>query len=369
MKQKLLFLHLWKSAGTSLHDFFRSILPGYRVVSAENRVLAEAWLANHSGVGGHFLFEHVAASLTRDEVFSVTVLRDPVQRVISQFHFNRLHIDQALTVSEGDSLKEALLRSIDRGTREQFSLLANTQVAVLAGAARTSMDPEERFGAALENLHCFTCVGQTEHLEAFGNIISARFGVTPSPPIRRLNARSEQSCSDVVPEDVLSLVKEANRLDARLWEMAGKIEIAKAPVLTKENAWVRFGNGDATIGHLHVLVKPIEGVVEIDVEVNVSAPGCYTFGFRFVDDLGATLFGTTLAMLGIPLGGVVGSENVRITCDFSGVAGGDYTLDVSLNDEWSVCDAWNAVDRICWQRAPEKLQVGCMVIGARAERL
>jgi sulfotransferase famil protein len=88
--RQLCFMHIGKTAGTSVQQalfeamqgtaIFHDSLPNFDSVSAVE-------LAINDLVAGHFMLQHVAK--LRPDRFLMAFLRDPVERVISNYHFLR----------------------------------------------------------------------------------------------------------------------------------------------------------------------------------------------------------------------------------------------------------------------------------------
>ena len=338
------FIHLWKTGGTSLHSFFRAVLPGYQLVEAGARTRAGGWLHGSPHIGGHFLWEQVD-DLTFGRATTAVVLRDPVERTLSQFAFNRRHGgDFAHHLKVQSSLESALRRVIDRGANEQLCLLSNLQTGVLAGPARGSADPRERLGAAKEHLARVTHVGLTERLAEFGATVAAGVGRMQAPVVPFENRTGERPTGQDLSPETRTLLLEANRLDQELYHFAaGRPHVAGGASIAGDHpkpqaggsAINSYGNGSCRFESVAAEISP-DGLI-IRSRLHAVEAGHYNAGFLLVDALGVALCGTNTAALGADLQLQAGDRReVQFTVPVS-LAAGRYVIFSEVADEFSVC--------------------------------
>lgn len=366
--RRLLFVHLWKTAGTSVHRVFGDLVEGYRVVSAENRLPVEAWLASHPGVGGHFLWEHVTGAIqTVSDLVSCVVLREPIARTLSHFYFNRTANASRLGMIATTALEDVLTRSIERGARETFSLVSNLQTAVLAGAARSSADMNERLEAALENLARFSVVGTTEDLPRWLQDVATQLGkgITKAPPIPRLNSQTYSVRRDELPKSTRTLLQVANALDLELYRrVAARFVTPAASSLVEAkargiSAFSNHGNRDCEVRSVDLTIQAPEAFATLHVHGTALRPGRYMVGMKLLHPLGFTLFGTTNEALGSPLpDGLTGPFGVTFRLDLQYLAAGEYIIDVGINDEFSVCAMCHDGARLHWSGSVRRTSLG-----------
>ena len=92
LSRPIVFLHITKTAGTSIVHFFRKYMQPDSICShgdflqmASSREQRQELLKSYQFVSGHFGYDEVAALIP--EAYSFTFLRDPVDRVLSFYQF------------------------------------------------------------------------------------------------------------------------------------------------------------------------------------------------------------------------------------------------------------------------------------------
>lgn len=92
LSRQVVFLHIAKTAGTSIVHFFRKHMQSELICShgdflhlAPSREQRQLLLKTYQFVSGHFGYDEVATLLP--EAYSFTFLRDPVDRVLSFYQF------------------------------------------------------------------------------------------------------------------------------------------------------------------------------------------------------------------------------------------------------------------------------------------
>jgi galactose-3-O-sulfotransferase len=222
--RQLCFLHIGKTAGTSLQHalfevasdvaIFHDSLSGFDSVSATE-------LALNDVVIGHFTYQHVRKM--RPARFLMTFLRDPVDRVVSNYHFLR-------TNSPVSNYSEAALRAACSLALKDFLLCRdpnvrmvteNFQTKVLAFDFRPNhLEPPMR-GALRENaernLATFDFIGITEYFDDSLRVLSEMLGVELS--VKKLNVNPDRPGSPPSAEE-LDIARSLNRLDLGLYDKA-----------------------------------------------------------------------------------------------------------------------------------------------------
>ncbi|WP_267222257.1 Wzt carbohydrate-binding domain-containing protein [Dyella silvae] len=175
-KIKLLHLHLPKTGGTALRRFFVDQL-GEESVSPplQGMMLEEALLQwrDTAVISGHFIARQ--ADIIPPERLAVTVLRDPVDRFLSEYFYNKFDVDNLLV--------DACQRAGDLETYiEHLSQVpANapmTQMEMLyplGTTAQTRLSTDEKFSASKIAIDQFALVGVQEEMEDFCSMLCAKF--------------------------------------------------------------------------------------------------------------------------------------------------------------------------------------------------
>jgi hypothetical protein len=221
--RQLCFLHIGKTAGTSVQHALFETMHGTAILheSLQNfDMVSAAEIAINDLVIGHFCYQHVAK--LRADRFLMTFLRDPVERVISNYHFLRsgspiskysrraISAAKALTLSEFLRCDEPSVRMVTE----------NFQAKALAFDIR----PEHRSAIgdlhsdAARNLSAFDFVGIVEYFTE--SIMALSDAIGREVPVKTLNAtEGRSSASPVAPAD-LDLIRRLNAVDIALYTAA-----------------------------------------------------------------------------------------------------------------------------------------------------
>lgn len=223
-----IFLHIHKTAGTTLHRVIERQYRPEQIWTLDGEhflddllALSEAQRAHIRLLRGHMIFglhEYMPGSTTY-----FTLLREPVERVISFFYFirrNPHHYHFAPITSRDLNLKQFL-------ELRQNNMMDNGQTRMLAGAQQyeylVGECTPELLEAAKRNLReNFSVVGLMERFDetllllkqayGWGNLRYVRQNVTGSRPLQ----------ADLPPA-TLDLVAECNQLDLELYEYASTL--------------------------------------------------------------------------------------------------------------------------------------------------
>lgn len=221
----LIFVHMFKAGGTSLRRIIRSQFPAKAKVwqSIGKPEELAAWLAlsqderdQHDLLMAH---EHYGLhqSLTRNATY-LTMLRDPVDRILSFFYFvkrTKTHYLYRHGFTDDTTLEEFI-------TRRNLEL-DNVQTRLLVPHSEGSIDfgaVDERLSRiALANLNKIERVGILERMDDFLDLLNVVEGwnVSAAPVMNRTEKRpgvEEHS------EAVIARIREMNAYDVRLYEAA-----------------------------------------------------------------------------------------------------------------------------------------------------
>ena len=184
LSRKVVFLHIAKTAGTSIVHFFRQRLPADAICShgdflgfARQRQEFLQQLGQYQFISGHFGFDDVAPLLP--QAYSFTFLRDPVDRVLSLYKFC-MHEDMQRQFAVARAANELGLEGfLVSRLPEVCEMLDNQQTWQLARnywrqdrAALAHLSPDELFELASAHLQQFSHVGLTETFdEDFSRIL------------------------------------------------------------------------------------------------------------------------------------------------------------------------------------------------------
>jgi Sulfotransferase family len=226
--KKILFLHIPKTAGTSLREIVRRNYPGDRCVFVYS--LEPAYLQTlqrdverAEAVFGHFSFGF--HDLFGVEARYVTVLRNPIDRVVSFFRHEAKHDDNEYyrQIADGMTLKD-LLRS------EQCHQVNNHMVRIITGHTDFSTTHDVRLLRQAEaNLEShFDAVGIAEQMDRTVELIGGRLGWprrslgwARRSKVERLNVDLD-SPSFVLDESTRAEIERFNTLDLELYRGAAR---------------------------------------------------------------------------------------------------------------------------------------------------
>lgn len=238
-----IFTHIPKCGGTSFRKFVFSnavasgvkeeliYIPGFSNIPNENNLdqiqgeRAEAFainkltvLADHTPYNGQ-----LRLGVRMPRAFRCTILRDPVERFMSHYNFfyRKLGYEDCKDIHLNDLDQEKLDDLLGR--------LSNVQVKFIAGyndlGEREKRPMNKLFFIAKYNLnYCFHEVGVLEDMEYFIERLNGHkdlfMNFEGSVGHMNVNRKSDDT---PVREDLLERIKNANRFDQRLYNIACKI--------------------------------------------------------------------------------------------------------------------------------------------------
>lgn len=220
--EALIFLHVPKSAGTTLNRLIEWEYPLFEMYSVDPVLFrwarARLWRLPQRRLRKFRVFKgHMAFGLHKrlaQPATYITVMRGAVERVISAYYFMsnyRLHPNYWRFRRKGWTLEDFV----------QHSPRENVQTKMIAGANYDLPCTEETLAEAKENLCHFSVIGLTERFEESLALMKLRFGwklesycnfnVTPIRPAKR-----------DLPQATLDLIAEKNRFDIELYDCVAK---------------------------------------------------------------------------------------------------------------------------------------------------
>jgi len=217
----LAFVHIPKTAGTTIsYVMWRQFRPGEAIDldAATVEAAKQRWIAMGAEqcarvrcIRGHMPFDKELFAPRPARFF--TVLRDPVQRVVSEYYYN-LTSPKRLFYSQ-------LVRS--RMTLDQFvrselgAQIHNAQTGMLAGG-RTDKSPRELLDLAIANLRHMALVGITERLDGTLLLCRAVLGWRHVFYAHANWTRGRPRLEAISPA-TLAAIEEANALDRELYRV------------------------------------------------------------------------------------------------------------------------------------------------------
>jgi hypothetical protein len=179
----VLFVHIAKTAGSSVNDFLRSKVSGNSYLHVES---TPNWnsiqFSGEHFISGHLTYSEFKNKLNADRYFKVVTLRNPVDHIISHISWIRKIADDIArfeahpTYIQNLSLKlkntdlsnpEELRETISSFTVQEIALLDNAQTRYLRDNAGNRPVNSSDVSSAIKNSKLFDVVGCSENLDDF----------------------------------------------------------------------------------------------------------------------------------------------------------------------------------------------------------
>lgn len=244
--RRLVFLHLPKTGGTTLdHHFAKAFAPEEICPkNAELHLMPPEELARYRYFSGHFVYDQLR--FIPGPIFTVTVLRNPVERVISNYYFLKRHTEAHLAshpIPAAELARQCpdLLTFLRRPELEIRFLIENTMARQLAGRVHVAegggylfrsagraipMSELEIIHRAAGNLLATDVVGFTHDLASVYARVALSFDMPQYVVLGRLNTRSETSASletiaeEPVTEEARRELQRLTNLDRAIYRLA-----------------------------------------------------------------------------------------------------------------------------------------------------
>ncbi len=220
-KAKLFFLHIPKTAGTTLHsiiirNYTKDNLYTWNAIRFPNALLEldKNKREKISVFKGHFPYG-VHTLLTQQDIAYFTLLRNPTDRVIS--HYNQLirspnhHFYQ-----EWAKHQYTLLQLLENG---KLIYLNNMMVRMISGKLNEPWDEinDAHLHLAIQNLEMhFPIVGIQEQFDEFLLLLCQQYGWR-FPYYRKQQVLKKTSASYIPDENTRLAIKQHNQLDEKLY--------------------------------------------------------------------------------------------------------------------------------------------------------
>lgn len=217
------FCHIPKTGGTSIHQFIADICGAQSTsenVDSENYSTAVRGLARYAAIVGHFWFRP-GETLDRDRL-NITVLRHPIDRVLSHFYFFR-RLDPTIHPNAPERSMD-LRAYVESDLPSVLGATSNFQTRMLAplGLESTVTNPsdDELLSAAHRAVDSFDLVGVFPELEDTATCIAYLAKRSMRSPVPRENVSLGRPRIDDIPDEVFKRLEYLNRLDIELYSYA-----------------------------------------------------------------------------------------------------------------------------------------------------
>jgi hypothetical protein len=228
LKNRIIHLHVPKTAGTALRSAF------HRRFQGKLRIFGE-WSENkYDGINPEdydFYSGHIGfATATRLQGDVVTVLRHPVDRFISVYHFwrqlHRTGNEKSVNTELASkySLEDFVAITDQIGMIEEFQNRCTFQLAYGTSIAQRKklrldgLNDDAIFKMAVENLNKIKVVGIQEQLGKFAKAICDTFDVTLDIP--KVNVTTDRPEVSSIPVSTLRRIQAWLYMDLELYQEA-----------------------------------------------------------------------------------------------------------------------------------------------------
>ncbi|MEJ1365047.1 MAG: sulfotransferase family 2 domain-containing protein [Candidatus Sedimenticola sp. (ex Thyasira tokunagai)] len=240
-----LFLHIQKTAGTSIVDLARQYYGESITSHGECWGLPPEQFRRVGFVSGHLGYDYTRHLI--GQRFAFTFLREPAERILSMYYFCR-----SRDPAEFDIYRKAhemdLLRFLEAGLSEPFMkmLLWNNQVWQLAHGY-THLDDRriddfteaELLRLAKEHIAEFSYVGFTETFADDARVVLKALGIPKPKEMPVSNAIPMRPRAAEQPLEVKAMLDKLTELDRQLYDYAWKqFSVARRK---KNGGWWRWG--------------------------------------------------------------------------------------------------------------------------------
>ena len=221
--EALIFLHVPKSAGTTLNRLIEWEYPLFQMYSVDPVLfrwsrarlfrLPQRRLKRFRVFKGHMPFG--LHEILPQPATYITVMRGAVERVISAYYFMSnymLHPNYWKFRRDGWTLEDFV----------RLSPRENVQTKMIAGADYDAPCTAEILAKAKENLQYFSVVGLTERFEESLALMKLRFD-WKLESYSSFNVTRRRLRKHDLPQSTLDLITERNRFDIELYGCAAKI--------------------------------------------------------------------------------------------------------------------------------------------------
>lgn len=244
--RKLVFLHIPKTGGTTLHHHFSRHFAPEEICPERFSNLAAIppeRMARYRYFSGHFNFDEL--HLIPGPRYVVTVLRDPIERILSTYYFWKRHKPEVVEAQglQGPAVARAgdLAAFLGSNDPAVTDAIDNTMARYLAGRVNVAHDGGYRYVVAnagmqvteLQVMHRATAhllaldyFGFTAHLNEVYGRVSLVFGMPQLSQLGRMNAREEITDAlgpaeeeEVTPE-LMAKLRGLTMLDRELYRLA-----------------------------------------------------------------------------------------------------------------------------------------------------
>lgn len=376
---RILHFHLPKTAGVALRTYLAKQVGAERVSSGTNNMrMSDALVRwrNFDVISGHFSLRH-GDQLPKDR-HCITVLREPIDRFLSEFFFHKNDNPDRLIDSEIRMMDLDAYLDFLSNQETPVRLLQVEMLYPLGTSSRASLSREEELSAAIRALDGFDRVGVHSDLDDLSAMLEADFS-WPAMPMERVNVTSSRLCKDALPPHQQRILRRLFESESELYQQArerflhdrrasirSSLVMPGGDVLQSSESMVSklapdsaqpaaaprdFGDGRCVIKHVVVRGEAsgdhrVMAGEMMDISVTFEAIETIdqlTLGLAIRDGLGGLVFGTNSKLLGDVYEVSPGECVAHIRMLNRMVEQGSYSVDLSLTrdgGQYEGCYHW-----------------------------
>lgn len=233
--RRIAFFHTPKCGGTSVHKWLATAFGGpagldpiaaeaaARKIGTTGLEFREALLAyfvqrsDARFISGHYSYSGRAFAGHEGEFDLITILRNPIDRLLSQYYYNRFR-DQRNHFPIDSELSDWLQTSQARAAGTVFTKMFVGDVAVAKEFDKRGSDTRAAVSSAIANLGRFTIVGTLEDLNGFENEIKSRYGIRSSIGHLRKSPKAGYPKFTDQPMSIQDRIRELCEEDMEIYE-------------------------------------------------------------------------------------------------------------------------------------------------------
>ena len=209
-RHTLIFVHIPKCGGTSLHRTLEEI-GGFRYRHLRGRREDLEGIEELDGIGGHQNFGSTPLHQSRDRLVYITVIRPPMERVLSFYRHVLDHPNHHLRQQMPELEKAEPLEFVERLLEVENYEISNLQTKMLTG--RKGLSAEEAIAHVEAN---FSIVGLLDDERSYLDPLRTMF---PRGPIRAnsLNVSKPRELDPFITPALEALITESNGTDEEIF--------------------------------------------------------------------------------------------------------------------------------------------------------
>lgn len=288
MFKKILFDHIPKTAGSALHAVLTGwygadkITPHLRGISLKDALTSYPYA---HAISGHFV--PLPGTNLPSEFVKVSIIRDPVDRLISLYYHNRVDVNGASSPDVFLAKQYDFLDFLELNDAAVMDLYSNAQVRHFASFSSefysgAEISKERLFQLAVNFAEQFDLIGVYEEFEDFVALVAIKIGVSKWHDVEMVNVTSKRPRADEISIQLWDKIAALNQLDVEFYRFIKHRFMAARTNMLKYFVGFHGGKSDMDFDRRH---ENILGEV-------MNLPISSDFGSREIEILSILAIGT-----------------------------------------------------------------------------